>query len=240
MVEHRLSVDAITAGYHGRPVLRDVSLSVPEGAVIGIVGPNGHGKTTLLRCISGMIPLSMGQILFGDQVLKGLAVEKIVELGIVHIPQGDLIFPDMTVRDNLLMGAYLPAAYANVERHLSEVESLFPILLERRHQATSTLSGGERRMLGIGRGLMCGGRVLMIDEPSLGLAPIVIEQIYEVLTNLKREGRTILLVEENATRIIDLADKIYLLDHGEFVWNGTSAELDERQEVLETYLGAGL
>ena len=240
MTEASLSVDAITAGYRGRPVLRDVSLTVPEGTVVGIVGPNGHGKTTLLRCISGMLPLAAGQILFHSKTLKGMAVEKIAELGIIHIPQGDLIFPHMSVRDNLLMGAYMPAAYAKVDQHLSAVEGLFPVLLERRDQTASTLSGGERRMLGIGRGLMCGGRLLMIDEPSLGLAPIVIEQIYAVLTALKREGRTILLVEENAARMLDLVDEIYLLDHGEFVWNGTPAEFEERQEVLETYLGADL
>ena len=240
MTEASLSVDAITAGYRGRPVLRDVSLAVPEGMVVGIVGPNGHGKTTLLRCISGMIPLSTGQIIFRSKTLKGMAVEKIAELGIIHIPQGDMIFPDMSVRDNLLMGAYMPAAYARVEEHLSAVHELFPVLFERRDQTASTLSGGERRMLGLGRGLMCGGRLLMIDEPSLGLAPIIIEQIYAVLTELKREGRTILLVEENAARMLDLVDEVYLLDHGEFVWNGTPAEFEERQEVLETYLGADL
>ncbi len=240
MAEASLSVDAITAGYRSRPVLRDVSLAVPEGAVVGIVGPNGHGKTTLLRCISGMIPLSSGQVLFRSRTLKGMAVEKIAELGVIHIPQGDMIFPDMSVRDNLLMGAYMPAAYARVDEHLSAVHELFPVLFERRDQTASTLSGGERRMLGIGRGLMCGGRLLMIDEPSLGLAPIIIEQIYAVLTELKREGRTILLVEENAARMLDLVDEVYLLDHGEFVWNGTPAEFEERQEVLETYLGADL
>ena len=240
MTEVSLSVDAITAGYRGRPVLREVSLAVPEGTVVGIVGPNGHGKSTLLRCISGMIPLSSGQIIFRSKTLKGMAVERIAELGIIHIPQGDLIFPDMSVRDNLLMGAYMPAAYARVEEHLSAVHELFPVLLERRDQTASTLSGGERRMLGIGRGLMCGGRLMMIDEPSLGLAPIIIEQIYAVLTELKREGRTILLVEENAARMLDLVDEVYLLDHGEFVWNGTPAEFEERQEVLETYLGADL
>ena len=240
MTEASLSVEAITAGYRRRPVLRDISFSVPDGKVVGIVGPNGHGKTTLLRCISGMIPLSSGQIQFHGKTLKGMAVEKIAELGIIHIPQGDLIFPDMSVRDNLLMGAYMPAAYANLEQHLSTVQTLFPVLLERRDQTASTLSGGERRMLGIGRGLMCGGRLLMIDEPSLGLAPIVIEQIYAVLTELKREGRTILLIEENAARMLDLVDEIYLLDHGELVWSGTPAAFEERQEVLETYLGADL
>jgi len=237
MANPLLNVNGITAGYHGRPVLRDISLSVSEGSIVGIVGPNGHGKTTLLRCISGLVPLISGKITFGDEVMTGLEVEKIVGQGIIHIPQGDFIFPKMTIRDNLLMGAYLPAARANIEQQLEQVHGLFPRLLERRNQNANTLSGGERRMLGIGRGLMCGGRILMIDEPSLGLAPILIEQIYEALTNLKREGRTILLVEENATRAIDLADEISLLDHGEFVWSGSAGDLEERQEILETYLG---
>ena len=215
-------------------------MSSPKGRSSASVGPNGHGKTTLLRCISGLIPLSSGQIFFRSKTLKGMAVEKIAELGITHIPQGDLIFPDMSVHDNLLMGAYMPAAYARIEEHLSAVQELFPVLFERRDQTASTLSGGERRMLGIGRGLMCGGWLLMIDEPSLGLAPIVIEQIYEVLNTLKGEGRTILLVEENAARMLDVVDEVYLLDHGEFVWNGPPAEFEERQEVLETYLGADL
>jgi branched-chain amino acid transport system ATP-binding protein len=237
MANPLLQIDEITAGYHGRPVLRDISLSVSEGSIVGIVGPNGHGKTTLLRCISGLVPLLSGKISFGDKIITGMEVEKIVNQGIIHIPQGDFIFPKMSVRDNLLMGAYLPAAHANIEQQLEQVHSLFPRLLERRNQNANSLSGGERRMLGIGRGLMCGGRILMIDEPSLGLAPILIEQIYDALTNLKREGRTILLVEENATRAIDLADEISLLDHGEFVWSGSAGDLEERQEIFETYLG---
>lgn len=237
MAEPLLDVVGITAGYHGRPVLRSVSLSVPEGTVVGIIGPNGHGKTTLLRCISGLVPLLEGEIRFDDTPLKGKSVEKITELGIVQIPQGDLIFPEMTVRDNLLTGAYLPAAYAKVDESLAFVERLFPRLAERRSQIASTLSGGERRMLGIGRGLMCGGRILMLDEPSLGLAPIVIDQIYEVLKQLKDEGRTVLVVEENASRATELADRIYLLDHGEFVWQGTPGELETHDEIIETYLG---
>ncbi len=237
MAKSLLRVNEITAGYYGRPVLRNISLSVSEGSIVGIVGPNGHGKTTLLRCISGLVPLSKGKIYFDEKTITGLEVEKIVGQGIIHIPQGDFIFPKMSVRDNLLMGAYLPAARANIEQRLEQVHSLFPRLLERRNQNANTLSGGERRMLGIGRGLMCGGRILMIDEPSLGLAPILMEQIYDALTNLKREGRTILLVEENAARAIELADEISLLDHGEFVWSGSAGELEERQEILETYLG---
>jgi branched-chain amino acid transport system ATP-binding protein len=155
----------------------------------------------------------------------------------VHVPQGDLLFPDMTVLENLLMGAYLPEAAAHVGRRLEEVFALLPKLRDRQNQIASTLSGGERRMVGIGRGLMAGGKVLMLDEPSLGLAPIIIDQIYELIDSLKATGRTIVLVEENVARVFDRADRVYLLDNGRFVWSGSGAELMKRPEVLETYLG---
>ncbi len=232
-----LELDEVTAGYHGQEVLRKISLKVQEGTVVTIIGPNGHGKTTLLRTISGLIRPMSGTIRFEGRALTGMRVDQIVNLGIVHIPQGDLIFPDMTVRDNLLMGAYLPAAHAQASARLDQVYEMLPTLRERADQISNTLSGGERRMLGIGRGLMTGGRILMIDEPSLGLAPIVIEQIYEVITHLKREGRTILLVEENTSRVTDLAEEIYLLDNGSFVWQGRPDELELHEELLQTYLG---
>lgn len=237
MAEPLLEVRSIHAGYYGRSVLRDVSLSVDEGSVVGIIGPNGHGKTTLLHSISGLIPISAGEIRFAGASLKGRSVESIVGLGIVHIPQGDMIFPEMTIRENLLMGAYLPKAAAEASTRLDAVHALFPALLERRNQIASTLSGGERRMLGIGRGLMADGRILMVDEPSLGLAPIAVDLIYDVLRRLKAEGRTILIVEENISRIMDFADRIYLIDHGEIVWSGEPGELHGRSELLETYLG---
>ncbi len=238
MAEPLLDVRGINAGYHGRSVLRAVSLKVEDGQVVGILGPNGHGKTTLLYCISGLLPLTQGDIHFAGVSLKGKSVEKIVEAGIVHIPQGDMIFPDMTIRENLLMGAYLPGPAAKSVASLEAVHQIFPILLERRNQIASTLSGGERRMLGIGRGLMADARILLIDEPSLGLAPIVIEQIYQALAGLKKQGRTILIVEENASRAFRLADQLYLLDHGEFVWEGAPEELRTHKGILETYLGA--
>ncbi len=232
-----LGLDRVSAGYHGRAVVRDISLTVSEGSVIAIIGPNGHGKTTLLRCISGLVPLLDGEIRFDGVPIQGLDADRIVARGIVHIPQGDQIFPDMTVRDNLLVGAYLPAAQAKAEKRLKEVHELFPRLAERRNQIASTLSGGERRMLSIGRGLMTGGRIWMLDEPSLGLAPIVSHQIYQVITGFKEQGRTILIVEENASRVIELADQIYLLDHGEFVWQGAPSALAMHGEIVETYLG---
>ncbi len=232
-----LVLDRVSAGYHGRAVVRDISLTVSEGSVIAIIGPNGHGKTTLLRCISGLVPLLDGEIRLDGVPIQGLDADRIVARGIVHIPQGDQIFPDMTVRDNLLVGAYLPAAQAKAEKRLEEVHELFPRLAERRNQIASTLSGGERRMLSIGRALMTGGRIWMLDEPSLGLAPIVSHQIYQVITGFKEQGRTILIVEENASRVIELADQVYLLDHGEFVWQGAPSALAMHGEIAATYLG---
>ena len=232
-----LELSGVHAGYHSRPVLRGLSMVVSEGSVTAIIGPNGHGKTTLLRCISGLVPLLEGEIRFDGAHLRGMEADQIVARGIVHIPQGDLIFPDMTVRDNLLVGAHLPAAHAEAANRLADVHRLFPRLAEREGQIASTLSGGERRMLSIGRGLMTGGRILLLDEPSLGLAPIVIEQIYKVIARLRDQGRTILIVEENVSRTIDIADRMYLLDHGEFVWQGAPDDLVTDDEVLKTYFG---
>lgn len=232
-----LEVAALDAGYHGQRVLRDISFEVPEGGLITIIGPNGHGKTTLLRAISGLIRPLAGEIRFEGGAIGGERVDRIVARGIVHIPQGDMVFSEMTVRDNLLMGAYLPVPFARAGESLREVYALLPRLEERAGQIASTLSGGERRMLAIGRGMMTGGRILLIDEPSLGLAPIAIDHIYGAIRALKAKGRTILLVEENASRVADLADHIYLLDNGRFVWRGSAGELGAHEELLETYLG---
>lgn len=218
-------------------MLQDVSLSVGEGELVVLIGPNGHGKTTLLRAISGLVRARSGKIRLGDENLAPLRTDQIVDRGVVHIPQGDLLFPDMTVLDNLLMGAYLTRNRAEVSLRMEQVFALLPKLAERREQVAASLSGGERRMLGIGRGLMAGGRVLLIDEPSLGLAPIVIDQIYTVIGDLKKQGRTILLVEENTTRAMGIADHIYLLDNGCIVWHGAADEMAQRQEMLEVYLG---
>lgn len=237
MSEALLEVAALDAGYHGQRVLRDISFEVPEGGLITIIGPNGHGKTTLLRAISGLIRPQAGAIRFDGRAIGGERIDRIVARGIVHIPQGDMVFSEMTVRDNLLMGAYLPAPFARAGESLREVYALLPRLEERAGQIASTLSGGERRMLAIGRGMMTGGRILLIDEPSLGLAPIAIDHIYGAIRELKAKGRTILLVEENASRVADLADRIYLLDNGHFVWRGSADELGAHEELLETYLG---
>ena len=237
MADALLSIQGVFAGYEGQSVLNDISFDVPEGSLITLLGPNGHGKTTVLRCISGLVKPTKGQIEFDGKRIDGMEAERIVARGVVMIPQGDMLFPEMSVYDNLRMGAYLKQANAAFEQNVEEIYTLLPRLKERTSQMARTLSGGERRMLAIGRGLLAGGRILMLDEPSLGLAPIVIDQIYEIIKDLKAQGRTILLVEENASRIIDLAERIHLVDTGTIVWDGGGKELQSNPQVLETYLG---
>jgi len=238
MAESLIEINDITSGYGQTPVIFDINLEVAEGSLCAIVGPNGHGKTTLMKTISGLIKVFSGSVTFNGEAITHERVDRIVAKGIVHVPQGDLVYPQMTVRDNLLMGSYLEGNNKRSDDRLKTVFELFPRLDERQSQLANSLSGGERRMLGIGRGLMTDGRVIMIDEPSLGLAPIVIEQIYKVINLLMSEGRTILIVEENVTRVTDLASEIYLLDTGRFVWNGTPDQLMQNRDLLKTYLGS--
>jgi branched-chain amino acid transport system ATP-binding protein len=232
-----LTLENVASGYGPHLVIEGVSLAVEAGTLAALIGPNGHGKTTLLRTISGLVPCRAGAIGLHGRRIDRLRPDEIVAAGIVHVPQGDLLFPDMTVLENLRMGAYLPAAAQHETQRLEEVFELLPKLRERRNQTARTLSGGERRMVGIGRGLMSGGSLLMLDEPSLGLAPIVIDQIYAVIGALRASGRTIIIVEENAVRIAEIADTLHLLDNGRFAWSGTGAELMSSPEILNAYLG---
>jgi branched-chain amino acid transport system ATP-binding protein len=232
-----LEVEALEAGYGAQAVLRGLTLVVADGAFAALVGPNGHGKSTTLRAISGLVRPRQGSIRLAGERIDRLRPDQIVAAGVVHVPQGDMLFPEMTVLENLRLGAYLPQAAAEAPRRLEEVFALLPKLAERKGQVASTLSGGERRMVGIGRGLMAGGRLLMLDEPSLGLAPIIIDQIYEVVRTLAASGRTILVVEENAMRIAEMADRMHLMDNGRITWDGPGHEFLSRPEIISAYLG---
>ncbi len=232
-----LEVINLSAGYGDTPVLHDLNFSMNEGEVVLILGPNGHGKTTLLRSISGLITKSSGQILFKDRDITYLSPNQIVQEGIAHIPQGDLLFPDLTVYENLLMGAYLPQAWKNRYAHMEEVFKMFPLLKERSSQLAKTLSGGERRILSLGRGLMTHASLYMIDEPSLGLAPALVESVYKDIQQMASQGLSILLIEENATHALPIADRVYLLEGGRFVKEGLPSELIVDKGFQEAYLG---
>ena len=232
-----LTASDIVSGYLNRPVLHGVSAQVAEGEVLAVIGPNGHGKTTLLRTLSGFLPFRGGTLEFAGQMLENASVHARVEAGLVHVPQGDQLFADMSVEENLLMGAYLVSDSGTVEARLGKVFALFPKLKDRRNQSASSLSGGERRMVGIGRGLMADAKLIMLDEPSLGLAPLLIEQIYEALGALRAEGRSFLVVEENPSRLMAFADRLCLMDAGNIVWSGTTGEAQQSGDILKTYLG---
>ncbi len=234
-----LQLSDVRSGYGDTEVLHGVSIAIHEGETIVLLGPNGHGKTTLLRTISGLLPIRGGAIEFAGARLNGRAPDAIVGLGVLHIPQSDLLFPEMTVLENLLMGAYRANAWAQRQTRLDEIFAFFPRLEERQKQLARTLSGGERRMLAIGRGLMGEGRLLMIDEPSLGLAPVITEELYRRIGEIKASGRAILLVEESAAHVEELADRVYLLESGLIVREGPPRELLADDALLRTYLGVG-
>ena len=231
-----LDVSNLKAGYGAAKVLQDVSLSVDEGKFVVVTGPNGHGKTTLLRVLSGLLPVDSGEVTFLGERLNGRSASSIVGRGLVHIPQGDLLFVDLTVEQNLSMGAYLRDAWKGRRERMRRVYELFPRLEERRTQQARTLSGGERRMLGIGRGLMSNAKMLMVDEPALGLAPVLVQEVYATLDKIARSEATVLLVEETLANAKDIADYVYLMDTGRIVHQGTMAEFGE-DVLASTYLG---
>ena len=233
----RLSLSGVAAGYGVHEVVTGVSLSVPDGAVVALVGPNGHGKTTLLKALSGLIKTSAGRIEFEHQEITNRRPEAIARLGIAHVPQGDLLFPLMTVWENLLMGAFSEKSREAIEGRLNTVFELFPKLKSFKSQTANSLSGGERRMVGIGRGLMAGASLMLLDEPSLGLAPIVIDQVYSAIAVMKSKNVSVLLVEENPERAASVAEHVYLLDRGKIAWSGDFKELLASKNVLHTYLG---
>lgn len=231
-----LTVRDLTTGYRHIRVLHEVSFTVERGGITAIIGPNGHGKSTLLRALSGLLPAWSGAIAFdGAAVAPGAPAR--ARSGLVLVPQGDQLFAGMTVEENLMMGGYVRQDMAEIRATLAQVFELFPRLKERRAQRASSLSGGERRMVGIGRGLMAKAKLMMIDEPSLGLAPLIIEQIYQALAELAARGQSILVVEENPGRVAKVATAFHLMDGGRFAWSGSAADLKQSAHILKTYLG---
>lgn len=232
-----LATHGLSTGYGPSTVLDDVSVTVPDGRLVVVIGPNGHGKTTLLRALSGLLPARKGTIEVDGVDVTGMPPQALVRHGLVHIPQGDLLFPDMTVEENLLMGAYPAGAWTQRSTRRDEVFAFFPRLSERRRQRARTLSGGERRMLAIGRGLMADAKLLMIDEPSLGLAPVLVDEVYAKLREIRSMGRTVLLVEENFSHVTSMADHVYLLESGRIVRDGPVDALLADPALMSTYLG---
>lgn len=232
-----LEVKGLTAGYAGSEVLHGIDLMVDKGEGVVVLGPNGHGKTTLLRAITGLLPPRAGQVLWNGTDITRWRPDVIAAAGVVHIPQGDLLFPEMTVTENLLMGAFHRPVWAERKARLERVYDLFPWLKNRGGQLTRTLSGGERRMLALGRGLMAKAEILLIDEPSLGLAPLTTEQIYASIHKVKESGIALLLADENANHVAGLADRVYLLETGSLVRQGPADKLLKDQALLESYLG---
>ncbi len=232
-----LSVTGAEAGYRGTRVLRGVDLTVSAGEFVAIIGPNGHGKTTLLKAISGLVSLTSGRVELDGARIDTLTPDRIVARGVVQIPQGDLLFPDMTVEENLVLGAFRARSSAARHQRLDHVLEVFPRLAERRTQRARTLSGGERRMVALGRGLMSDADLLMIDEPSLGLAPVLVEEVYSRISRIAKEGKTVLLVEENPARVARLADRLYLMENGSMVRSGNPEQVLADEAVIATYLG---
>jgi len=231
-----LSIDNLTCAYGRIEVLHGISMAIRAGEIATLIGANGAGKTTLLRAISGVQPITGGDIRLDGRSIASLQSHARVALGISHVPEGRQLFAPLSVEDNLKLGAWSrPATEAASE--LARVHALFPMLAEMRQTPAGALSGGQQQMLAIGRGLMAKPRLLLLDEPSMGLAPILVEQIFEAIRGLKRDGMTILLVEQNAYAALAIADQAYVLETGRMTMNGTAAAVKNDQRVREAYLG---
>lgn len=232
-----LSIQNINAGYGKLGILRDVSLKVEEGEFVALIGPNGAGKTTTMRAISGLLKPTQGKIILSGEELNNLTVQQITKKGISFITDDGCLFPGMTVRENLMMGAYTIRDKAKVNELYEKSLELFPRLKERIKQNAGTLSGGERKMLAIARGLMSDPKLMLIDEPSLGLAPNIVLQVFETLKGLTGQGVTILLVEQNVNTTLQIVKRAYVLEHGHIVGEGTGRELLESEHIKKAYLG---
>jgi branched-chain amino acid transport system ATP-binding protein len=237
-----LQIENLYAGYGTSQVLMGTSLQVRPGLLVALIGPNGAGKSTTLRAISGIVRPTAGRIIIDGQEVQGLAAAQIARLGVAHAPEGRRVFGPLSVEDNLLLGAYghLPLFFGfrgKAAQDLERVYGLFPRLLERRRQSAGTLSGGEQQMLAIGRALMANPKVMLLDEPSMGLAPVVVDEVFATIRQLKESGITLLLVEQSARRALEVADYAYVMERGEIVIEGSPAELQKNERVLAAYLG---
>jgi branched-chain amino acid transport system ATP-binding protein len=232
-----LKLADVSAGYGSFQALFGVSLEVARGEAVGVIGPNGAGKTTLMRVISGMLPMNDGAMTLEGQAIGGMPAHEIIEHGIAHVPENRRLFPRLTVEENLRVGAYIPAARARYAEQLDYVYNLFPRLKDRRMQAAGTMSGGEQQMCAIGRALMSKPKVLLMDEPSAGLAPLVVQQVFDLVGKIRAEGLTVLIVEQNVQQVLEVVDRAYLLEVGAIKLSGTSSELKGNSFIRESYLG---
>lgn len=232
-----LELKNVSAGYGTFQALFGVSLEVRSGEAVAVIGPNGAGKTSLLRVISKVIDLNGGQISMEGVALNDVPAHKIIELGIAHVPEHRRLFPRLTVEENLKMGGFIADARAHFEDRLAYVYELFPRMKERRHQLAGTMSGGEQQMCAIGRGLMSGPKLLLLDEPSAGLAPVIVQQVFELVRRIRQEGYTVLIVEQNIQQVLKVVDRAYLLEVGQIKMSGSSQELLENDDVRRAYIG---
>jgi branched-chain amino acid transport system ATP-binding protein len=232
-----LNVSKINTFYGKVQVLWDVSLKIEKKEIVAFIGANGAGKTTLINTISGILRPASGTIKFLGKSIEGQAPHSIVELGICHIPEGRRLFPDMSVRENLEMGAYLPRAWKQKEETLEHVYQLFPVLQERGGQLARTLSGGEQQMLAMGRGLMSRPKLCIIDEPSNGLSPLLVKEIFDIIQGLRDQGIAILLIEQNVRQTLELADRAYVLENGRVILSDEGKKLLKKELIKKAYLG---
>jgi branched-chain amino acid transport system ATP-binding protein len=232
-----LRVENIDVFYGDLQILWDVSFEVNEGEIVALVGSNGSGKSTTLKTISGLLSPTNGSIMFQDQQLNLIPANKIIEHGVAHVPEGRRLFPEMTVRENLIMGSLAPQAKAKRNETMEWVFGLFPRLREREKQMAGTLSGGEQQMVAVGRGLMALPKLIMFDEPSLGLAPILVADIFRIIKRINKEGVTVLVTEQNTKQSLETSDRGYVLENGRVVLSGTGQELLDNEHVKQAYLG---
>ncbi|WP_138933075.1 ABC transporter ATP-binding protein [Roseovarius arcticus] len=232
-----LEMTGVAVNYGKINAIRDISIQVPEGKIVTIIGGNGAGKTTTLRAMSGMVPITKGEITFEGKRIDGLPASKVVAHGIAHVPEGRRIFPNMTVEENLRTGAFLRRDKDGIENDLEDVFKRFERLRERRRQRAQTMSGGEQQMLAIGRALMSKPRLLLMDEPSMGLAPVIVEEIAVIIEEINAQGLSVVLVEQNAELALELADYAYVLETGNCAMEGPAHELHDNETVRAAYLG---